>query len=165
VHKRLNLSKVFWYLYRYIDHPPQRFPSSLGFINLALHPKAVSTALEAEAANTQLASLRQRPGADFEEASFAEGPQSLPLNDLSRRPYRETTETTEKCRTCIIPHLLWMVVEAPSLVVGPWRSFATHDEGKGFTDAAYVVTVSDLFVYPIQTRHNQRYKSVNVNPS
>jgi len=40
-----------------------------------------------------------------------------------------------------------------SLVVGLWRSFQTSDEGKGFTDAAYVVAVGGLVIFPIHNRH------------
>ena len=32
-----------------------------------------------------------------------------------------------------------------------------EDEGKGFTDAANIVAVGGLVLYPLQARHNQRY--------
>ena len=38
----------------------------------------------------------------------------------------------------------WIVLAAASLAMGVWRSFVTGDEGKGFTDAAYVVAVGGL---------------------
>lgn len=62
------------------------------------------------------------------------------------------------CRMCTTIYFLWFAIITGSLAIGLWRSFATSDEGKGFTDAAYVVAVGGLIIYPIQTRHGQRCK-------
>ena len=50
---------------------------------------------------------------------------------------------------------MWAFVAADSLAVGLWRSFATGDEGKGFTEEAYEVTVGGLVVFPIKSRHGR----------
>jgi hypothetical protein len=57
------------------------------------------------------------------------------------------------CKMCNIIFYLWISVAVISLAVGLWRSFATSDEGKGFTDAAYIVAVGGLVIYPVQNRH------------
>lgn len=62
------------------------------------------------------------------------------------------------CRICTVVFFLWFALAACSLAIGLWRAFATADEGKGFTDAAYVVAVGGLIIYPIQTRHDRNCK-------
>jgi hypothetical protein len=37
------------------------------------------------------------------------------------------------------------------------------DEGKGFTDAANIVAVGGLVLYPLQTRHNQKYPTITID--
>ena len=54
------------------------------------------------------------------------------------------------------------MVVAGSLAIGLWRSFATGDEGKGFTDAAYVVAAGSIIVFPIQRMHNQWCRLIRV---
>ena len=54
---------------------------------------------------------------------------------------------------------MWFVIAFGSLTVGVWRSVATGDEGKGFTDAAYVVAVGGLILYPVQSRHSRICKN------
>jgi hypothetical protein len=66
------------------------------------------------------------------------------------------SSSAQKCRMCIAIYFLWFTVVAGSLSIGIWRSLVTGDEGKGFTDAAYVVAVGGVIVFPIQARHNQR---------
>jgi len=60
------------------------------------------------------------------------------------------------CKMCTILFYLWIFLATTSLAVGLWRSLATSDEGKGFTDAAYVIAVGGLVIYPIQNRHALR---------
>ncbi|KAF4632557.1 hypothetical protein G7Y89_g5568 [Cudoniella acicularis] len=62
------------------------------------------------------------------------------------------------CKMCNILFYLWISLATTSLAIGLWRSLATSDEGKGFTDAAYVVAVGGLVIYPIQNRHALRCK-------
>jgi hypothetical protein len=57
------------------------------------------------------------------------------------------------CPCCNILFCLWILLAFLSLAVGLWRSFKTSDEGKGFTDAAYVVAVGGLIIFPVQNRH------------
>jgi hypothetical protein len=57
------------------------------------------------------------------------------------------------CLGCNILFCLWILLAFLSLAVGLWRSFKTSDEGKGFTDAAYVVAVGGLIIFPVQNRH------------
>ncbi|PVH87940.1 hypothetical protein DL98DRAFT_566332 [Cadophora sp. DSE1049] len=91
-------------------------------------------------------------------------------NPVESRPLTtfETLETgvdigartlRRKCVACFAVYLLWVAVAVGSLVLGLWRSFATGDEGKGFTDAAYVVAVGGIVVFPIQSRHGQRCRA------
>lgn len=70
----------------------------------------------------------------------------------------EAVLAIQHCRNCNILFGLWIFIAALSLAVGLWRSFQTFDEGKGFTDAAYVVAVGGLIIYPVQNRHNERCK-------
>ncbi|KAG4421374.1 hypothetical protein IFR04_005433 [Cadophora malorum] len=62
----------------------------------------------------------------------------------------------QKCLTCSVIYLMWATVAGDRLAIGLWRSFATGDEGKGFTDAAYVVAVGGIVVFPIQSRHGRQ---------
>lgn len=59
----------------------------------------------------------------------------------------------QHCPGCNILFCLWILLAFLSLTVGLWRSFKTSDEGKGFTDAAYVVAVGGLIIFPVQNRH------------
>ena len=68
----------------------------------------------------------------------------------------EARVTQQRCKMCLRIYLLWISIAVGSLVVGLWRTFMTSDEGKGFTDAAYVVAVGGVILFPIQNRHNQR---------
>jgi hypothetical protein len=52
--------------------------------------------------------------------------------------------------------MTWFLIAAASAAVGLWRSYATADEGKGFTDAAYVVAVGGLILFPLQNQHSKR---------
>jgi hypothetical protein len=54
------------------------------------------------------------------------------------------------------------MVFAGSLAIGLWRSFTTGDEGKGFTDAAYIVAAGSILVFLIQRMHNQRCRMIRV---
>jgi hypothetical protein len=59
------------------------------------------------------------------------------------------------CKMCNILFYLWISLADTSLAVGLWRSLATSDEGKGFTDAAYVIAVGGLgshLPYPESSR-------------
>jgi hypothetical protein len=58
---------------------------------------------------------------------------------------------------------LWIGLAAGTLTIGLWRTLITGDEGKGFTDAACVVAVGGLIVFPIQARHNEQCKR-KMNP-
>jgi hypothetical protein len=62
-------------------------------------------------------------------------------------------------KVCAVLFYLWISLAATSLAVGLWRSLTTSDEGKGFTDAAYVVAVGGIVIYPIQNRHASRCRS------
>ncbi|CZR63065.1 uncharacterized protein PAC_12962 [Phialocephala subalpina] len=68
-----------------------------------------------------------------------------------------------KCRLCKILRVLWLTIIAGSLGIGLWRSIVTADEGKGFTDAAYVVAVGGLVLYPVQDRHSRKCKAEREN--
>lgn len=59
-------------------------------------------------------------------------------------------------KVCAVLCCPWISLAATSLAVGLWRSLTTSDEGKCFTDAAYVVAVGGLVIYPIQNRHASR---------
>jgi hypothetical protein len=60
------------------------------------------------------------------------------------------------CRTCKIIIFIWITIAVASLGVGLWRSFATGDEGKGFTDAAYIVAAGSITMFPIQRMQSRR---------
>jgi hypothetical protein len=47
------------------------------------------------------------------------------------------------------------------VVIGLWRSIATADEGKGFTDAAYIFAIGGVILYPVQNRHASRCKGAD----
>lgn len=53
------------------------------------------------------------------------------------------------------------MIIAGSVVIGLWRSIGTADEGKGFTDAAYIVAVGGVILYPVQNRHASRCKAAD----
>ncbi|KAE9374079.1 hypothetical protein N431DRAFT_464366 [Stipitochalara longipes BDJ] len=53
----------------------------------------------------------------------------------------------QSCQTCKIIIFSWIMVVAGSLAIDLWRSFATGDEGKGFTDAAYVVAAGSIIIF------------------
>ncbi|EPE37113.1 hypothetical protein GLAREA_09276 [Glarea lozoyensis ATCC 20868] len=74
------------------------------------------------------------------------------------------TQLSQTCRMCWIIMLCWILVFTGSLAVGLWRSFATQDEGKGFTDAAYVVAAGSILVFSIQRMHNQRCRAIREEP-
>jgi hypothetical protein len=67
--------------------------------------------------------------------------------------HEEPAVPIRHCSVCNILFCLWIFLALLSLVVGVWRSFKTSDEGKGFTDAAYVVAVGGLIIFPVQNRH------------
>lgn len=67
------------------------------------------------------------------------------------------------CRMCTTIYVLWFALITGSLAVALWRSFATAEEGKGFTDAAYVVAISGLIIYFFQSRHCQRCRLTAVD--
>jgi hypothetical protein len=67
--------------------------------------------------------------------------------------HREPAASTRHCLGCNILFCLWISLAVLSLIVGLWRSYVTSDEGKGFTDAAYVVAVGGLIIFPVQNRH------------
>jgi hypothetical protein len=56
------------------------------------------------------------------------------------------------CKFCNILFYLWILLAASSLAVGMWRSCMT-DEGKGFTDAACIIGLGSLIMFPLQNRH------------
>lgn len=62
----------------------------------------------------------------------------------------------QTCRTCGILVLFWILIPLASVAIGFWRSFATGDEGKGFTDAAFIVAAGGMIMYPIQRMHNRK---------
>lgn len=72
---------------------------------------------------------------------------------LASHSSEEPVVLIQHCPGCSILFCLWILLAFLSLAVGLWRSFKTSDEGKGFTDAAYVVAVGGLIIYPIQNRH------------
>jgi hypothetical protein len=74
----------------------------------------------------------------------------------SNRTSEEAVTSASYCRVCLVIYSLWFLIAAGSLAVGLWRSFALGDEGKGFTDAAYIVAVGGLVLFPVQARHTQR---------
>lgn len=69
------------------------------------------------------------------------------------RMREESVLSARQCSVCNILLFFWIFLALLSLTVGLWRSFETSDEGKGFTDAAYVVAVGGLIIFPIQNRH------------
>jgi len=77
--------------------------------------------------------------------------------EISRNKFQTLRQ---ECKGCFVVSLLWVVVAVSSLGIGLWRSFVTGDEGKGFADAAYVVAVGGIIVYPIQNRHSERCKAL-----
>jgi hypothetical protein len=68
--------------------------------------------------------------------------------------HEEPAALIRHCLGCNIIFCLWIFLAVLSLVVGLWRSYKTSDEGKGFTDAAYVVAVGGLIIFPVQNRHS-----------
>lgn len=77
----------------------------------------------------------------------------------ARTSFRDSTGTTAditKCSLCKVLWIFWLVIVAGSLAVGLWRSIVTSDEGKGFTDAAYIVAIGGVILYPVQDRHSRR---------
>lgn len=53
----------------------------------------------------------------------------------------------------------WFVIIVGSVAIGLWRSIVTADEGKGFTDAAYIVAIGGVILYPVQNRHARKCKA------
>jgi hypothetical protein len=76
-------------------------------------------------------------------------------------PHQANPENATKCKLCWILFISWFVIIAGSVVIGLWRSIATADEGKGFTDAAYIVAVGGVILYPVQNRHASRCKAAD----
>lgn len=72
-----------------------------------------------------------------------------------------TSEETTGCNLCKTFYAFWFLIIASSLAVGFWRSVVTSDEGKGFTDAAYMVAVGGIILYPVQDRHARRCRTAN----
>jgi hypothetical protein len=107
-------------------------------------------------AQQPLQRVSNQPSASVSHDEPAASSNAPPL-DHDDSPEREETATLSfQCRNCMVIYLLWLLVVAASLAVGFWRSFVTNDEGKGFTEAAYIVAVGGIIVRPIQNRHNQR---------
>ena len=118
-------------------------------------PEASSSARETQECNIQNAIQRHNQLADHSvrEASARQ----LYSFTLSQSFILQSRNSEyQECRLCTIIFFLWILLAAGSLTVGLWRSFATGDEGKGFTDAAYIVAVGGLVVFPVQARHNKR---------
>jgi len=80
----------------------------------------------------------------------------LSENTTSATQNRSESVVLRTCRTCKIIIFSWIAIVAGSLAIGLWRSFATGDEGKGFTDAAYMVATGSLIMFPIQRMHSRR---------
>jgi len=110
--------------------------------------------------NASQARLSQKGRGLTPEAS-SHGSQTPDSVITSLQPLSESA-LSQSCRTCRIIIFSWIVVVAGSLAIGLWRSFATGDEGKGFTDAAYVVSAGSIIVFPIQRMHNQRCRLIRV---
>ena len=76
------------------------------------------------------------------------------LHTLSPAPSPTKTTTEAGCNVCRVLYMLWLVIIATSPVVGFWRSAVIGDEGKGFTDAAYIVVVEGLILFPVHNWHS-----------
>ncbi|CAG8978928.1 hypothetical protein HYALB_00011190 [Hymenoscyphus albidus] len=68
----------------------------------------------------------------------------------------------ERCRAFEIILISWFPVAVVSLGTGLWRSFATGGEGKGFTDAAWVVATGSVVLLAVQKIHDRRCKLVRL---
>jgi hypothetical protein len=98
--------------------------------------------------------LVQRPPARHEQVPAPGSDSDRTARELT--PPGQPLPEDKGCKMCRRLLFLWISLAVTSLAVGLWRSFATSDEGKGFTDAAYVVAVGGLVIFPIQNSHAQR---------
>jgi hypothetical protein len=110
--------------------------------------------------NASQARLSQK-GRALTPETRSHGPPTIDSAITNLEPLSESA-LSQGCRTCRIIIFSWIVVVVGSLAIGLWRSFATGDEGKGFTDAAYVVAAGSIIIFPIQRMHNQRCKLIKV---
>ncbi|KAG4434934.1 hypothetical protein IFR05_009575 [Cadophora sp. M221] len=120
-----------------------------------------SSGIEFRGASDQEAERRRNHQSHVQPAEDPVEPRPLQTFEIfdSRNGLAEAGVLHDQCKMCFGIYTLWVAVVVGSLIIGLWRSFATGDEGKGFTDAAYVVAVGGIVVFPIQSRHAQRCKA------
>lgn len=66
------------------------------------------------------------------------------------------SQHSQPCRMCNILSGAMVSTVASGTAVGFWRSVATGDEGRGFTDAAFVVAAGGALAYSAHIRHAPR---------
>jgi len=144
-----------------IQHAEDHSHSFSGFV-LTPASEASTTGIELGRDNTQQTMRRQRPNPENSNANTLSDEFQTTVIFQSTQTH-STNPPAQNCKICKVIFLFWMGLAAFSLIIGLWRSIVTGDEGKGFTDAAYVVAVGGLILFPIQTRHYKHCKEVRNN--
>ena len=145
-------------LIQHAENHPHSFPE----VVLAPASEASTTGIELGGDNTQQTMRRQRPNPENSNANTLSDEFQTTVTFQSTQTH-STNPPAQNCKICKVIFFFWMGLAAFSLIIGLWRSLVTGDEGKGFTDAAYVVAVGGLILFPIQTRHYQHCKEVRNN--